>query len=214
VGWARPAELFPTAAVTLAAEGVGLALAEQHHGQARGAMDAMTISLSSHITAGLIIGGFVLVGHTGNAGNIGHTVIAGHDDRCPCGGRGCLDTIASSPSALRWAAAHGWTGSSPDGLAEAAQAGDRTATAALHRAGTALGQAISSAAALLDLKLVLIGGPLAGSGPPLWRPLHEAVATHARLSFLSALQVMPSTLDSSATLAGAALLAAPTPQPA
>jgi len=207
-------ELFPSAAVGLAVEGVGLALAEQRHGQARGVMDAMTISLSSHISGGLIIGGFVLVGHTGNAGNIGHMVIAGYDDRCACGGRGCLEAIASGPSSLRWAHAQGWTGRSPTDLSDAAQAGEPIATAALQRAGIALGQAISSVAALLDLNLVIVGGPFARSGPPLWRPLAQAVATHARLSFLSGLQVVPSTLDTSATLAGAALLTAPTPQPA
>ncbi len=207
-------ELFPNASVGFAVEGVCLALAEQHHGQARGVMDAMAISLSSHITGGMMVGGFVLVGHTGNAGNIGHMVVAGYDDRCACGGRGCLEAIASGPSSITWARTQGWTGSTADALAEAAQTGDSVATAALQRVGTALGQAISSAAALLDLEMVIVGGPLAQSGPPLWRPLSQAVATHARLSYLSGLRVVPSTLDASATLSGAGLLTAPAPQPA
>jgi glucokinase len=207
-------ELFPAAAIGLAVEGVCLALAEQRYGQANGAMDAMTVSVSSDITAGIMIGGFVIVGHTGNAGNIGHMVAAGHHDPCPCGGLGCLESVASAPAAMHWASTQGWTGSTADDLIHAAHAGEPVATEALHRAGTALGQVISSAAALLDLDLVIVGGSLAHAGPPFWRPLGQAVATHARLSFLSGLRVVPSTLDTTAALTGAALLTTSAPQPA
>jgi glucokinase len=207
-------ELFPTATPGLAVEGVCLALAEQRYGQADGVMDALAITVSSHITGGMTVGGFVLVGHTGNAGNIGHTVVAGYDDRCACGGRGCLEAIASAPSSIRWARTQGWTGTSPDDLVEAARSGEPIAAAALQRAGTALGQAISSAAALLDLDLVIVGGSFAQSGGPLWRPLSQAVATHSRLSFLAGLRVVPTTLDASATLNGVALLTMAAPQPA
>ena len=69
-------------------------------------------------------------------------------------------------------------------LARAAHTGDEIALAALHRAGTALGQAIASASALLDVDHVVVGGGFAQSGPPLWNPLRAALKKHAGLQYL------------------------------
>uniref|UniRef100_UPI00245420EA ROK family protein n=1 Tax=Nocardia gipuzkoensis TaxID=2749991 RepID=UPI00245420EA len=88
-----------------------------------------------------------------------------------------------------------------------ARPGAPAPAAALDRAGTALGRAVASAAALLDLDLVVLGGSIAEAGPALWKPLGEAVATHARLSFLPGLRVVPSQLGDIALLAGAGILA-------
>jgi glucokinase len=108
---------------------------------------------------------------------------------------------------VRWAREQGWAGTSVPELLESARVGEDIAAAALGRAGTALGRAIASVAALLDLDLVVLGGPLAEAGPALWKPLGEAVATHARLSFLPGLRVIPSQLGEVATIMGAGVLA-------
>ncbi|MFI6773688.1 ROK family protein [Nocardia sp. NPDC050412] len=198
---------FPTALVQLALDGVCLGLAERNFGAASQVMDSLSVSVSSRISAGLMVGGFVVVGRTGNAGHFGHVLVPGFDDLCECGGRGCLEAVASGASILRWARGNGWHGSSVDDLAEAARAGDEIAVAALNRAGTALGRAIASVAPLLDIDLVVLGGSVARSGPALWKPLTAAVATHARLGFLTALRVIPSELENVGILAGAGLLA-------
>lgn len=207
-------QLFPAARVGLAYEGACLALAERNFGQANQVMDALMLAVSTEVTGGITVGGFTAVGHTGNAGNIGHMVVPGFDDSCACGGRGCLEAIASGPASVHWARTQGWTGTSPEELSESARNGEQIAISALYRAGTALGQAISSAAALLDVELVIVGGSFARSGGALWRPLAGAVATHARISYLSGLRVVASKLGDTATLSGAAvlaLMAAPAP---
>lgn len=200
-------EVFPGAVVRLAVDGACLALAELHIGGLLGMRDGLAMTVSSGIGGGIVTGGKVAVGRTGNAGHIGHIVVPGSRERCGCGGIGCVEAVASGMSSVRWARDHGWTGRSGIELAQAAHAGDALALAALERAGTALGQAISSAAALLDIDRVVIGGGFADSGAPLWDPMHAAIAEHARLGFLHDLCVVPSRIDHGATLVGAAVLA-------
>ncbi|MEV6338158.1 ROK family protein [Nocardia vinacea] len=198
---------FPVAAVQLALDGVCLGLAERNYGATNDVMDALSVTVSQRISAGVMVGGFVVVGRTGNAGHLGHVLVPGFDDLCECGGRGCLEAVASGGSILRWANGQGWGGSSIEAVVQAAQSGDEIVGAALNRAGTALGRAIASVAPLLDIDLVVIGGSVAKAGPALWKPLTAAVATHARLGFLTGLRVIPSNLDGIGVLTGASVLA-------
>lgn len=198
---------FPGAHVNLALDGVCVALAERRFGAAPSVMDALAISVSQHIAGGVIIGGFVAVGRTGNAGHIGHLLVPGFDELCGCGSRGCLEAVAGGDALLRWARAYGWAGASLQELIAAADLGEEVPAAALGRAGTALGRAIASVAALLDIDLVTLSGTVAKCGPALWKPLGEAVADHARVSYLPGLRVLPSQLGELGILAGAGVLA-------
>lgn len=200
-------KLFPAATVRLALDGVCSALAEHHFGRTREVFDALTMTVSDRIGGGVLVGGLAVVGRTGNAGQLGHVLVPGFDDACECGGRGCLEAVAGGLSTLNWARAQGWSGKTVDDLFETAQAGDEVALAALGRAGTALGRAIASVAAVLDLDLVVVAGTMARSGTVLWKSLGAAVATHARLSFLTGLRVVPSEIGEAGVLAGAGVLA-------
>lgn len=200
-------KLFPSAVVSLALDGVCLSLAERHFGGTRDVMDSLSILVTDRIVGGVMVGGFVVVGRTGNAGQVGHVLVPGFDDPCSCGGRGCLEAVAGGKSLVRWANGQGWGGASLPALISAAEEGDPIPVAALERAGTALGCAITSVAALLDLDRVVIGGPLAQAGTALWKPLKSTMAMHARLSFLPGLRAVPSELGDVGLLAGAGVLA-------
>ncbi|MGY4100950.1 ROK family protein [Nocardia sp. R16R-3T] len=200
--------LFPSAAVRFAIDGACLALAEHHVGALRGMPNGLAMTVSSGIGGGFIADGRVVLGRTGNAGHVGHIVVPGWDVPCECGGIGCVEAIASGMSSVRWAREQGWRGATGADLAEAAHLGDEIALAALHRAGTALGAAIASAAATLDIDRVVIGGGFAQSGEPLWQPLRAALTRHAGLDFLRELRVVPSRITNGATLVGAGVLAA------
>ncbi|MEI4747228.1 ROK family protein [Rhodococcus erythropolis] len=212
--WAQGFELvagvrsvFPDAGTALAMDGAAAALAEFHHGAGRGTPNLLSLVVSTGIGGGIVLGGEIARGRTGNAGHIGHLVVPGSSEPCSCGGVGCLETVASGPSAVRWARSQGWSGNTGRELAEGARSGDAIAVDALHRAGTALGGAIASAAALLDVDLVVIGGGFAQSGAPLWEPMLDAAARHARLSFIAGLRIVPAELGGAGTLTGAGLLA-------
>lgn len=212
--WAQGFELvagvrsvFPDAGTALAMDGAAAALAEFHHGAGRGTPNLLSLVVSTGIGGGIVLGGEIARGRTGNAGHIGHIVVPGSSEPCSCGGVGCLETVASGPSAVRWARSQSWSGNTGRELAEGARSGDAIAVDALHRAGTALGGAIASAAALLDVDLAVIGGGFAQSGAPLWEPMLDAAARHARLSFIAGLRIVPAELGGAGTLTGAGLLA-------
>ncbi|MHD0302277.1 ROK family protein [Rhodococcus erythropolis] len=212
--WAQGFELvagvrsvFPDAGTALAMDGAAAALAEFHHGAGGGTPNLLSLVVSTGIGGGIVLGGEIARGRTGNAGHIGHLVVPGSSEPCSCGGVGCLETVASGPSAVRWARGQGWSGNTGRELAEGARSGDAIAVDALHRAGTALGGAIASAAALLDVDLAVIGGGFAQSGAPLWEPMLDAAARHARLSFIAGLRIVPAELGGAGTLTGAGLLA-------
>lgn len=212
--WAQGFELvagvrsvFPDAGTALAMDGAAAALAEFHHGAGRGTPNLLSLVVSTGIGGGIVLGGEIARGRTGNAGHIGHLVVPGSSEPCSCGGVGCLETVSSGPSAVRWARSQGWSGNTGRELAEGARSGDAIAVDALHRAGTALGGAIASAAALLDVDLAVIGGGFAQSGAPLWEPMLDAAARHARLSFIAGLRIVPAELGGAGTLTGAGLLA-------
>ncbi|MGW4635221.1 ROK family protein [Nocardia sp. NPDC004415] len=203
----RVRALFPDAVVRLAIDGACLALAEHRVGGLRGVRNGLALTVSSGVGGGIVADGRVLVGRTGNAGHIGHIIVPGDDTPCACGGFGCVEAVASGMSSVRLARSRGWTGETGVELAAAAAAGDPIALAVLERAGTGLGQAICSAAALLDTDRVVIGGGFAQSGEPLWGPLRAAVARHAGLGFVRELTVELSPIGDGATLVGAGVLA-------
>jgi glucokinase len=65
---------------------------------------------------------------------------------------------------------------------------------------------IASVAAVCDLDLVVVGGGVAKSGPLLFEPLRDALASHARLEFIRGVRVVPAALGGDAGLVGAAAL--------
>ena len=167
--------------------------------------------VSTGVGGGLVLDGAPVHGRTGNAGHVGHVIVDPCGERCRCGGRGCVETIASGPSMVRWALANGWT---PDAspadakaLAAAAEAGDPVALRAFRRGTDALAVMITSVAAVCDLDLVVIGGGVAKSGALLFDPLRAALAQRAGLDFLVGLQAVPAELGGDAGLVGAAVLA-------
>ena len=80
------------------------ALAEFTFGAARGLDDVIYVKVSSGIGAGIILGGRLHRGVTGNAGEIGHVEVRADGVVCRCGNRGCLETVASGERAAGRAA--------------------------------------------------------------------------------------------------------------
>ncbi len=197
---------FRDAAVRLGGDGACMAMAEYRFGAGRGVPNLMGVVVSTGVGGGLVLDGHVVQGRSGNAGHIGHVVVEPGGAVCACGGVGCLEAVASGPSAVRWARARGWSGADAVALAADARAGGPVAVGALARAGNGLGQALASAAALVDVDLVVLGGGFAAAGAPLWEPMRAAVARHARLGFARELRVVPAALGAESGLVGAAAL--------
>ncbi|WBU38343.1 ROK family protein [Homoserinibacter sp. YIM 151385] len=200
------AALVPDAPVTLQMDGIAIALAEQWIGAAQGCDDVMGMVVSTGVGGGLILGGKTIAGPTGNAGHIGHLEAAGFDDPCACGGRGCLEAIASGPNTVAWARRQGWGGATGEDLAVSHAAGDEVAIAAVARAGRAVGQVIASATALVDLEVVAIGGGFSQVAPVFFDHIRAPIAERAQFDFVRKVRVVPSALSGEGPLVGAAAL--------
>ncbi len=195
------------APVVLAGDGLCMALGEHWVGAGQGTAAMLGMVVSTGVGGGLVLDGRPFGGRTGNAGHVGHVVTDPDGDACTCGGRGCVETVASGPNLVRWARTRGWSGTDAGALAAAAHTGDPVATAAFRRGGQAVGLAIVATAAVCDLDLAVVGGGVAQAGDLLFDPVRETLATHAGLSYLRSLRVTQAELGTSAGLYGAAALA-------
>ncbi|MCT2591365.1 ROK family protein [Streptomyces sp. N2-109] len=195
--------------VTLVGDGVAMAAAERWQGAARGYAGALCLVVSTGVGGGLVLGGELHTGPTGNAGHIGHVVVDMDGDRCPCGSRGCVERIASGPNIAARALAGGWL-PGPDGdrsaaaVAAAARAGNGVAIASYERAARALAAGIASTAALAEIEVAVVGGGVARAGEVLFAPLRRAMAEFATLSFVRDLRILPARTGTDAGLVGAA----------
>lgn len=188
--------------VVFAVDGLSIALAEQWVGAARGARAMMGMIVSTGIGGGIVLDGMPVAGATGNAGHIGHIDVSGFDDRCACGRSGCLEAIASGPRTVAWAREQGWTGSSGEELSVAYASGDEVAVAAVQRSGRAIGRAIASASALLDLEVVAIGGGFSRVTPDLFELIRASVTADNGLGFVTKTRVVASGLSDEGPLIG------------
>ncbi|MFJ9823516.1 ROK family protein [Streptomyces sp. NPDC101160] len=195
--------------VTLVGDGVAMTAAEHWLGAARGHDNALCLVVSTGVGGGLVLDGRVHPGPTGNAGHIGHISVDLDGDPCACGGRGCVERIASGPYIARRALDHGWR-PGPDGdtsaaaVAAAARAGDLVAVASFERAAQALAAGIAAAASLVEIDIAVVGGGVAGAGEVLFAPLRRNLRSYATLSFLRDLTVVPALTGTDAGLLGAA----------
>ncbi len=200
------ASLIPGVPVTLRMDGECITLAEHWVGAGKGESNLMGMVVSTGIGGGLILGGHAIAGPSGNAGHIGHVEVGGFDDPCLCGGTGCVEAIASGPRTTAWAQRQGWVGTSGEDLAVSYAAGDPIAIAAVERSGRAIGQAIASSTALVDLDVVAIGGGFSHVTPDLFGYIRDAIALRAPFGFVAKVRVIPSGLSGEGPLIGAAAL--------
>ncbi|GAA4051325.1 ROK family protein [Nonomuraea soli] len=202
------AGLLPGLPVALAGDAQCMALGEWWKGgRDAGSRSLLDVVVSTGIGGGLILDGRPYTGPTGNAGHIGHIVVDPAGEPCPCGATGCLETVASGPSMVRWARANGWTGHDARELATDAGKGAPVALGAFRRAAQALARGIHTTATLLDLDEVVIGGGVAAAGHLLLDPLRQAITARSGFAFAQRVRVGLTTQGREAGLYGAAALA-------
>lgn len=184
------------------------ALAELWFRQDLGLQNFVRVSGEIGVGAGIVVGGKLLRGVRGLAGEIGHVVVDPYGRACGCGGRGCLEQIAGQEALLR--AAH-LTDHAPATEGPAAQLrrqaelGNETTLSALTHAGHGIGVALSALLNIIDVPTVVLGGLYADLAPWLLQPITAELHTRA-LSHTTAtpVDVRISTLGTDASLRGAA----------
>lgn len=180
-------------------------LAESVLGAGAGATDMLFVALGTGIAASCIVDGRPLVAG-GYAGEIGHLVVERDGEPCPCGGRGCLERVASAAAVARLYTAR--TGTAVSGSAEVAarvRQGDALAREVWDDAIAALVDVLHTTITLLGPEIVVVGGGLAEAEDLLLPPL--AAQLDKRLTFQRRPQIVRAALGDQAGCLGAALLA-------
>lgn len=133
--------------------------------------DFVTVYMAHGIGCGIVLGGSLYRGSSGNAGEIGHTLADPDGALCWCGRRGCLETVASPRAVteriLADAELRRACGVSHEmGFAEvqaafatAVRGGVAPATGLLASATDHLANAVLNLVNTLDLDLVTLAGP-------------------------------------------------------
>jgi glucokinase len=198
------------------------ALAEHLYGAARGAENAVMLTIGTGIGGGLILGGEIYRGSTGAGAELGHTVIDLDGPPCQgnCPGRGCVETLASGTaigregrqaaerapdSALGKLQAEGRT-IDGEAVTEAALAGDATAQGVFDLVGSRLGVALTSFANIFEPEVFVIGGGVIAAGDLLLDPARRELEARA-LPPMKRIPVVPAELGSDAGMIGAAAMA-------
>ncbi|MEV6653698.1 ROK family transcriptional regulator [Streptomyces sp. NPDC051219] len=136
-----------------------LTVAEQWFGSGVGLSDFALVTVGAGIGCGLVVGGRVVSGAHGVAGEIGHLPLDPAGPQCHCGNRGCVEAIAADSAIVRDVrTATGVPVADAAEALELARRGDPGARGVYARAGEAIGRAIGSVVNLLGPERVIISG--------------------------------------------------------
>ncbi len=227
-GWDRPVPLAALVRanldvpITLVNDVQASVVGEYRAGAGRGATSMLGIFCGTGVGGGLILEDRLWRG-AGAAGEIGHTVVRRGGARCGCGRRGCLEAyagrLAMEQRARRLHDAgqatvlfelmeqQGRGRLTSRVWADALAKEDAVAVALIDRATQAIGTAAGSAANLLDVDRIVVGGGLATRlGKPFVQAIRAAAAPVALRDDAAARIVLAELGDDGGAL-GAALLA-------
>ena len=173
------------------------ALAEATWGAAAGDQDVLYLRLSHGVGGGLVVGGSLHRGAHGLSGEFGHITVEPDGRRCSCGGRGCLETVASVGAVLE---AHDRADDLPTLLA------DPAAATLLDGVGAKVGTVLAAVCNAIGPGVVVIGGELAEAGEALFGGVARALAADLMPISRNRVDLRPAALGEAAGALGAIAL--------
>jgi predicted NBD/HSP70 family sugar kinase len=182
------------------------ALAELHHGIARGHHDVVYLKIASGVGAGIVLGGRLHRGASGIAGEIGHVQVGEDGHVCRCGNRGCVETMVSASRLLDLLRPAYDEPLTVEELLRLDADGDAGVRRVLSDAGRTVGRAVADLANSLNPELVVVGGTL-GRSPSLVEGLRASIDRYAQPDTAAALEVAPGALGDRSEVVGAVALA-------
>lgn len=207
--------------VTVSNDANAAAYGELVYGGAKGMKNFITFTLGTGVGSGIVIDGKLLLGKTGNAGELGHVIMIPGGRLCGCGRKGCLETYVSATGIRRTAIEILEQNPDYDGplskipkeeltskdVGDAANAGDPLAIKIFELVGEGLGVAMANAVAFSSPEAIfLMGGPVK-AGEVLMRPVRESFKKHLCFVYDNSVEVRVSELSGNdVAILGAAAL--------
>ncbi len=198
------------------------ALGEFVYGAGRGYKNIVYITVSTGIGGGIILDGEILHGVSGDAGEVGHTIVQPDGIRCNCGSVGCLETISAGVHIARRAQEKLANGEaslmseietdiskvSAKTVVEALRKNDKLATEIWDETCRFLAVGIGNVITLIAPEAVIIGGGIAAAaGDLLLDPIKNLLPNLVSMVPLEKLEILPAELGSRSGVCGALVLA-------
>ena len=186
-------------------------LGEQWIGAGHGVDNLVMLTLGTGIGGGIIVGGQIMRGYLGMAGEIGHTTISPNGYPCGCGNTGCFEKYASATavSAMARLLNLGHDLSSLD-VYNLAKGGNERAGSIFHSVGIALGTGLANLINIFNFPLYLLGGGLTAAWDLFEAPMLEEIRrrsfTYRTTYRTNPLEIKRAALGADAGLYGAARL--------
>lgn len=196
------------------------AMGEMIFGGAKKMKDFIVLTLGTGLGSGIVINGQMVYGHTGFAGELGHTIIVPGGRDCGCGRQGCFETYASASGLVR--TVQYMLSEMRDGsllrdippaeltskkIAEAAAKKDTIALEAMDFTAEKLAFGIINAIGFSSPEAVFLFGGLANAGEMLFGPVRKYVEKNVQPIFKGTVKILPSGIpESNAAVLGAAAL--------
>ena len=167
------------------------ALGEIWMGAAKGAKNAVMVTLGTGVGGGVVVNGKVIDGVHGAGGEIGHITVNRHETAvCGGGKRGCLEQYSSATGVVRCmkklldenpdtpCVLRGTEFAAKD-VFDAARNGDALAAREVDEMSDTLGMALANIASTVDPEAFLVGGGVARAGDVLFAPLNKHFQEYA-----------------------------------
>jgi len=206
--------------VTLTNDANAAAIGEMTYGAARGMKDFIEITLGTGVGSGIVIGGTLVYGHDGFAGELGHVIVRQNGRTCGCGRKGCLETYASATGVARTAREFLVSRTeksclrdvkpeeiSSKDVFDAAVKGDRLALEIFEFTGNILGEALANFVAFSSPEAIILFGGLTKAGDLILNPVRRALEDNVLRIFQGKTKLLISQLkESDAAVLGASAL--------
>ncbi len=175
------------------------ALAEHRWGAGRGCSEMAFLTMGTGIGAGLILGGRLFRGRGDLAGEIGHATILPEGQPCPCGKRGCLETLASGTAIGRMGRErYGLPDLTARDVCDRARWGEPVALGIVAEAARFMGIGLANLLHTLPLERIVLGTLAVHAADLLMEPIREATRAHCWPRIWEGVSVVPAALGDAA----------------
>ncbi len=199
------------------------ACGEHRFGAGKGVSDMLFITVSTGIGAGIIIGGKLVHGDSGTAGEVGHTIVNPHSRiQCTCGNYGCVMSEAATVCmnrqydeqrhllSVRFSEEFPdrTAGRQLDGrlLEELINNGDPVAGAVMEHSAFYVGLLVYNMFQIFNPEMVILGGGLMNLGDSYMNLIQKHYTARVKNMIVKPMRIVPAAFSQDSGLIGAAAL--------
>ena len=175
--------------IKIANDANAAALGEVMAGAAKGADEAIMVTLGTGVGGGIITGGKIYEGFNFSAAEIGHIVIEKDGLPCPCGRKGCWEQYSSATGLIRmtkeameenkesylWKVCPDINKVNGKTVFDGVELGDKTAKKVLDKYYSYLACGLANMVNIFQPQILVIGGGICGQGETLRAPIEKLV---------------------------------------